>query len=204
MTMTMDSQQRHHLGSMGFDHMPYSVGPPQFSNPWVPTSSTHTPSSLYPTSLATSSLAYDTLSKPQSGRTTAMSMPYTSIPTSAPAMGTTYSGLPYSQSELLSSSQDLLNGSRTTYDQNYVSAPSQSTSTYATHPGTYAPMSSYGQSLAQQQQQQSTTRRLSQRFVVLRRLNHTVTNLLTLVIFPSLRRNRPLARLSMVPGEWLQ
>ncbi|MCJ1405846.1 hypothetical protein MMC11_009076 [Xylographa trunciseda] len=164
MTMTMDNQQRHHLGSMGYEHMPYSAGPPQFSNPWAATSSAHAPSGLFPTSLASSTLGYQPLSKPQTARTTTMSMPYSSLPVSAPPMGTgNFNGLPYSQTELLSSSQDLLNSSRSTYDQSYSSAPSQSTSTYATHAGTYAPISTYGQSLAQHQQQQHESgRRLSQ------------------------------------------
>ena len=160
--MTMDSQQRHHLGSMGYEHMPYSAGPPQFSNPWAATSAPHTPSGLFPTSLASSTLGYQPLSKPQSARTTTMTMPYSSLPASAPSIGTAnFHGLPYSQSELLSSSQDLLNSSRSAYEHSYTSAPSQSASTYPTHAGTYAPMSSYGQSLAQHQQ--DSGRRLSQR-----------------------------------------
>jgi len=170
MTMTMDSQQRHHLGSMGFDHMPYSAGPPHFTNPWGSNPSPHSSSHLFPTSLAASSLGYDSLPKPQTARTTTMSMPYSSLPASAPPLGTgNFPNLPYSQSELLSSSQDLLSNSRSTYDQSYSSAPSQTTTSYATHAGTYAPVGSYGQSLMQQQQQQQQqqdgARRLSQRSV---------------------------------------
>jgi hypothetical protein len=169
MTMTMDSQQRHHLGSMGYDHMPYSAGPPHFTNPWGSNPPPHSSSHLFPTSLAASSLGYDSLPKPQTARTTTMSMPYSALPASAPPLGTgNFPHLPYSQSELLSSSQDLLGNSRSAYDQSYSSAPSQTTTSYATHPGTYAPVGNYGQSLMQQQQQQQQqdgARRLSQRSV---------------------------------------
>ena len=166
MTMTMDTQQRHHL-SMGFDHMPYSAGPPSFSNPWTSSAVAHSSSHLFPTSMATSGLSYDSLAKPQSSRTT-MSMPYSSLPASAPPIGTgNFPSLPYNQSELLSSSQDLLNSSRSTYEQGYSSAPSQATSSDASHPGTYAPVGSYGQSLVQQHQAQGNSRRLSQRFAKL-------------------------------------
>lgn len=168
MTMTMDTQQRHHLGSMGFDHMPYSAGPPHFTNPWGSNPPPHASSHMFPTALAASNMGYDSLPKPQTARTTTVSMPYSSLPASAPPIGNgSFPNLPYSQSELLGSSQDLLSNSRSTYDQSYSSAPSQTTTSYATHAGTYAPVGSYGQSLMQQQQQQQQdgTRRLSQRSV---------------------------------------
>ena len=205
MTMTMDTQQRHHLGSMGYEHIPYSTAPPQFSNPWAATSSTHTPSGLFPTSLASSTLGYQPLSKPQTARTTTMSMPYSSLPASAPPIGSAnFHALPYSQSELLSSSQDLLNSSRSVYDHSYSSAPSQSASTYATHAGTYAPMSTYGQSLAQHQQQQHDNgRRLSQTFVL--HLVHTAryqANNSLIVQFLSLRHNQRLEMHLTAPEAW--
>ena len=160
--MTMDTQQRHHLGSLGFDHMPYSATSPAFTNPWAGTTAAHSSSQYFPTAAGASGLNYDSLSKSHLARST-MSMPYSSLPASAPPIGSgNFPNLPFSQSELLTSSQDLLNSTRSTYDQSYTSAPSQSTATYATHPGTYAPLSSYGQSLGQQQQQQEGVRRLSQ------------------------------------------
>lgn len=173
MTMTMDTQQRHHLGSMGFDHMPYSAGPPHFTNPWGSNPPPHSSSHMFPTSLAASNIGYDSLPKPQTARTTTMSMPYSSLPASAPPLGTgNFPNLPFNQSELLSSSQDLLNNSRSTYDQSYTSAPPQATTSYATHAGTYAPVGNYGQSLMQQQhqqqqqQQEDNARRLSPRSVL--------------------------------------
>jgi len=163
--MAIDTQQRH-LGSMAFDHMPYQAGPPHFSNPWGSSASTHSTSQLFPTSLSASNMGYDPLPKPQNTRTSTMSLPYTSLAAStAPVNTSSYQTLPYGQSELLNSSQDLLSVPRSTYEQSYTSAPSpsQATTSYATHAGTYAPVGSYGQSLIQQQQQQQqdSARRLS-------------------------------------------
>ena len=156
MTMTIDNQQRHHLSSMGFDHMPYS-GAPQFSNPW-----TTSGSSSFSSSLGGSSLPYDSLSKqPPSARTSTTSMSYSPLPASAPSVaGAAYSSVPYSQAELLNPPADPRSG----YEQAYTSAPSQTTS-YVAAPATYAPISSYGQSLAQQQQEQSSRRLSSTRLV---------------------------------------
>ena len=149
--MAIDNQQRHHLGgSMGFDHMPYS-GPPAFTNPWSSTHSNHT-SHLFP-SLSTTNLNYDGLNKATSTRPSTMSMPYSSLPVSAPSVGTsTYTNMPYSQSELLTSSQDLMNTSRPSYDQAYSAAHSQPINSYASAPTSYAPIGSFGQPIPQQQQ----------------------------------------------------
>ncbi|MCJ1482236.1 hypothetical protein MMC06_002399, partial [Schaereria dolodes] len=158
MTMAIENQQRH-LGSMNFDHMPYP-GPPQFTNPWASTTSATT-SHLFPTSLGSASMNFDI--KPQSARPTTMSMPYSSIPASLSSIssGNNYSTIPYNQSELLNSSQDLLNPPRA-YDQTYSTAPSV-TSSYTPTSTPYAPMSAYGQSMAQQQHHHHEhTRRLSQ------------------------------------------
>ena len=141
--MAIDSQQRHHLeGSLNFDHMPYSTSP-QFSNPW----STSAPSYSTPVT------GYESLSKQTTSRPTTMTMPYTSLPATAPSVGSaSYAPVPFPHSDMLASSQP-------SYEQNYTTAPASS-STYASSSPPYAPMSSYGQSLAQQQQEQSH-RRLS-------------------------------------------
>ena len=157
--MAIDNQQRHHLGgSMGFDHMPYS-GPPTFTNPWSSAHSNHN-SHLFP-SLSTTNLNYDGLSKANSARPNTLSMPYSSLPVSAPSVGSnTYTNIPYSQSELLNSSQDLMNTSRPSYDQTYSTPHSQPLTSYAPTQQSYAPIGSYGQSLTQQQQ--DSARRNSQ------------------------------------------
>lgn len=152
MTMTIDNnQQRHHLGSMGFDHLPYS-GPPQFNNPWTSSSG----SSSYQSPLSNSNLQqYDSISKPSPSRPTTMSIPFSSMPATAPSVGS--SNYAFNHAELLNPTHDMISSSRPTYDQSYTTAPSQS-STYAPSTSSYAPISSYGQSLAQQQQGQSGRR----------------------------------------------
>ncbi len=155
MTMTMDQQQSRHLGAIGFDHMPYSAPQPSFTNPWS-SSSGASNSHLFATSLGPNNLGFDAIAKQQAARANSVSMPYSSIPTSATAMGsaTGYSNGPYNQ-ELLGLSQDLLTP-RPTYDQAYSSAPSQTSSTFtptsAPYLGTYSGLP---------QQPQDETRRLS-------------------------------------------
>ena len=157
--MAIDNQQRHHLGgSMGFDHIPYS-GPPTFTNPWSSAHSNHN-THLFP-SLTSTNLHYDGLNKTSSTRPSTMSMPYSSLPVSAPSVGTnTYTNMPYTQSELLNSSQNLMDTSRPSYDQTYSTAHSQPINSYAPTTTSYAPIGSYGQSLSQQQA--DNTRRNSQ------------------------------------------
>lgn len=164
MTMTVDTQQRH-LGSLAFDHMPYP-GPPQFTNPWVTTPSTNTTSHLFPTSMTPNNLGLDALAKQQASRANSVSMPYTSIPVTAPSIGagTTFSSTAYGQPGLLSLSQDLLNTPRPyANDNHYNAAPSPNPNVYAPSTSPYAPLS-YAQSFQQQQQQQAqdNARRLSQ------------------------------------------
>ena len=145
MTMTMDQQQSRHLGAIGFDNMHYSAPQPQFTNPWSAASSGASNSHLFATSLGTNNAGFDALAKQQVARANNVSMPYSPIPTSAPAIGTTngYSSSAYSQ-DLLGLPQDLLTP-RSTYEQAYSSAPSQTTGTYAPtsapYMGTYSGLS---------------------------------------------------------------
>ncbi|SLM34383.1 c2h2 conidiation transcription factor [Lasallia pustulata] len=157
--MAVENQQRHLGGSLGFDGMHYTSAP-HFTNPWASTTPTNTASQLFQTSLGPS---FDALAKQQAARANNVSMPYSSIPVSAPSMGpgTSYTSAPYSQPELLSLSQDLLNAPRS-YDQGYSNAPSSSVNSFAPISAPYAPMSNYGPSLSQPQQHQDNARRLSQ------------------------------------------
>ncbi|MCJ1352847.1 MAG: hypothetical protein MMC33_002831 [Icmadophila ericetorum] len=92
-----------------------------------------------------------------------MSMPYTSLPATAPSLSTaSYAGLSYGQNDLLGQSQDLMNSSRPMYDGGYSSASTQPSNAYTSAPAPYAPLASYGQSLAQQQQAQQDNRRMSE------------------------------------------
>ena len=141
MTMAIDNNQRHGLGSLHFDHMPYSSAP-QFSNPWTASSPAYS-----------SSMGYDALSKQATSRPTTMTMPYASLPATAPSVGSaSYATAPFQHSDMLASSQP-------SYEPSYTTAPAPA-SNYTSTGTTYAPMSSYGQSLAQQQQEHSQ-RRLS-------------------------------------------
>lgn len=165
--MAVDNQQRH-LGSMTFDHMPYP-GPPHFTNPWAPTTSTDTTSQLFPTSLAQSNLGLEAIAKQQAARANSVSMPYTSIPVTAPSIGagSNFPTAPYGQPGLLSLPQDLLNPPRSSYgsENSYTTAPSPTPNVYAPTPASYAPLG-YAQSFQHQQQQQQqandNARRLSQ------------------------------------------
>lgn len=156
MAMTMDQQQSRHLGAMGFENMPYSTPQPHFTNPWSASSSGASNSHLFATSLGTNSIGFDAIAKQQASRANSVSVPYSSIPTSAPAMGSAngYSNGPYNQ-EMLGLPQDLLTP-RSTYDQAYTSAPSQTSSAY---PPTSAPY--LGTYSGLPQQSQDDTRRLS-------------------------------------------
>ena len=146
--MTMD-QRNNHIGStMGFDHLHFANGP-QFTNPW----STGTPAhpQLFPNSNST---GFDALVKQQSARSTTTSIPYSSIPATAPSLVTgTYS---YGSSSLLDMSQDLLNQPRSSYEQGY-STTSTSGSTYTPTSAPY--VSSFGN--VGHMQPQDDTRRLS-------------------------------------------
>jgi hypothetical protein len=136
----MDNQQRHHFGGPAYDHMSYPSGP-QFTNPWSG-----------PTAPAASHM-YATSGAPRN-----LTMPYSSAPPSAASMGA--GGYPYSTSELLTSSQQLLDNQRPAYDHGYSAAPAHPAS-YAPQTSSFQPVGSYSQSMAQQQHDQSN-RRISQ------------------------------------------
>lgn len=141
MTMTIDNQQRHHLSSIGYDNMPFQ-GAPQFNNPWGASSEAQYNASM------SQQIPYHGLPAPkQQIRPTTMSMPYSSIPATTSTVGT---GFQYSQPELMHTSTDVR------YETAYTTAPSSSS--YAATASSYAPLSSYTQSLVQQQQDQQHRR----------------------------------------------
>ena len=157
MTMTLDSQQRHHIGGMGYDQLPYTHQP-QFSNPWgAGTSSSHRSSQLYPSAMS-SGMTYDSLSKPQESRSS-MPLSFNPLPVTASATNqSSYATTAYPHSELLNSSQDLLGSTRSTYDSNYSTAPQQPTS-YSTSGNGYASANSYNQPMQLQQPDRSLPHR---------------------------------------------
>ena len=148
MAMTMD-QRNHHLGGMNFDHMPYTPSP-QFTNPWSSSQSASHAAQLFPSSMGTGNTGFDTLKQQQNARSTTSSMPYSSVPASAPSMPATNGYTPYATSNLLDMSQDLLKPEfpRSTYEQGYSAAPSS----VASYAPTSAPYVSSYSTLAQPQQ----------------------------------------------------
>ena len=125
MTMTLDHQNNRHLGGPPFDHLSYGSGP-HFSNPWSSESS-HPHLSYQP--MSSNNMGFDALAK-QAQRPSTSSLPYSSVPASAPLATSGYSAAPpYGSSDLVNFSQDLLNHANTGY------------STAPASVGTYAPTS---------------------------------------------------------------
>lgn len=118
MTMTMEQSNNRHLGSMGFDHLPYGSGP-QFTNPWAPANG-----QIFGSGMSSHNNAFDGMAaKSQNARTTPPSLPYSSLPT-ASSISATYPNSPYPQADLVRMSQDLVNQNAHSYDQGYSAAPS--------------------------------------------------------------------------------
>ena len=147
--MVLDNSGRH-FGGMSFEPMyPNTMHAPQFSDPWSHQNTSN-------------GQQYPSMSKPETSRP-ALSMPYSQMPpVSAPlSSGSHYSSLGYQGEDVLSVGQDI---PRSTYpEQPTYSAPSSTTSNYATA----YPSMNYAQSLAQQQhhqaQQQQHQRKISER-----------------------------------------
>jgi Zinc-finger of C2H2 type len=129
MTMAIDQQQRHHLGGLPLDHMPYSAAP-QFSNPWAAT--TGPPSTHMYTTPQTATFPQYSLPKQQDANRT-MSLPYTSGPGSAH-----YAPGPLPGPDMHPSQADM----RSPYDQAYTSGPPHSAS-YASQSATFPPINSF-------------------------------------------------------------
>ena len=153
MTMTMDQQHRH-LGGLPFDHMPYASNSPHFTNPWGSATSGASTSHLFPNSLGPSNVGLDSLKQQPSRVPGTISLPYSSVPASAPSIGATnnYITGAYNQPELLGLSQDLMNQPRPSIE-NYSAAPTSNA---------YAPTSSPYVSYGNLQRPQDDARRLSQ------------------------------------------
>ncbi|KAI9753642.1 MAG: hypothetical protein M4579_005051 [Chaenotheca gracillima] len=186
--MAVDNQQRP-IGSLGgFDQMHSYASPPQFTNPWASTSSANNSSNL--SFGGQTSVGLDALSKQQAARASRVSMPYTSIPVSAPSLPA-QSNLPMSyQQDALGVQQDMLNPSRLSSapsyasEHSYATAPSPNSSAYPSSSASYDAMDytssrnpyasqqqhtsqpqqqqSHQMQQQQQQQQQAADRRLSQ------------------------------------------
>lgn len=135
--MTMDHQNNRHLGGLPFEQMSYNSGP-QFTNPW---SSTASNGHLSYQPVGASTMGFDALAKQAQRPSNTTSLPYSSIPASAPLSNTGYSsGTAYGNPDLVNMSQDLLNHAHSSYS----TAPSSVTSyapTSIPYPSTFGSMS---------------------------------------------------------------
>ena len=86
MTMVIENQNRPY-GGMSFDNV-YHHNPPQFTDPWAAAhTSSHSTPPVYATSMGNSgNLPLNPVKNEEVGRSAPMSMPYPSIPVSAPSM----------------------------------------------------------------------------------------------------------------------
>ncbi|PLB55847.1 hypothetical protein P170DRAFT_422347 [Aspergillus steynii IBT 23096] len=146
MTMVIENQNRQY-GGMGFDNvyqhnMPHH-NPPQFTDPWTAAhTSSHSTPPVYATSMGLNH------AKEEVSRPSPMSMPYSSIPVSAPSMvtGSSYStttATSYPGPEVMGMQHDL---PRTSFEQAPAYTTTSPMSTFA--PASYAPLS-YAPSLHQ-------------------------------------------------------
>ncbi|KAF7713673.1 Conidiation transcription factor FlbC-like protein [Penicillium ucsense] len=141
MTMVMENQNRPY-GGMSFDNV-YHHNPPQFTDPWATAhTSTHSTPPVYATSMGNSaSMPINAVKQEDVARSAAMSMPYSNIPVSAPAM------VPSNNYTTAGYSADVLNMQhevpRTAYEQTptYTTAPPMSSYAQASYaPDAYAPI----------------------------------------------------------------
>ena len=153
MAMTMEHSTNRHIGSMGFDHLPYGNGP-QFTNPWAPANG-----QIFGTGIGSNNNGFDGIGKSQNARSTPPSLPYSSLP-AASSMGASYQHSPYPQPDLVRMSQDLVNQNAHSYDHGY-SAPPSSVGSFAPTSAPY--VNSYG--AVAHTPQHEEPRRLSQSWV---------------------------------------
>lgn len=159
MTMVIQNQNRQY-GGMGFDNVYQNNIPqnsPQFTDPWNAQSSPNQPPPMYPTAMGSNQMNMAQVKQEDVSRPpTAISMPYSNIPVSAPSMvagannanNNAYSNpAGYGGLDMTSMPQDI---PRTTFEQgqNYSAASTMGAFT----PTNFAPLN-YAQQMQQQQQQ---------------------------------------------------
>ncbi|KUL87580.1 hypothetical protein ZTR_04633 [Talaromyces verruculosus] len=158
MTMVIENQNRQYGGMGGFDHVYQSnmhhSQTPQFTDPWAAHTSSHSTPPVYPTaSMGMSPVKHDDVTRP-----TAISMPYSSIPVSAPSLvaGNTYPSAGYAGSEMLNMHHDI---PRSTFDAapSYPAAAPINSFT----PANYTPMA-YSGLATQQDARRMSDARMSQ------------------------------------------
>ncbi|KAJ5550471.1 hypothetical protein N7535_001588 [Penicillium sp. DV-2018c] len=139
MTMVMENQNRPY-GGMSFDNV-YHHTPPTFTDPWAGAhTSSHSTPPVYATSMGNGASMPLAQVKTEEVNRANMSMPYPSIPSSAPSMvpGNSYANPNYGP-EVMGMQHEV---PRTTFDQNpsYSTAPPMSNFAPAYAPVSYAPI----------------------------------------------------------------
>ncbi|CRG86626.1 hypothetical protein PISL3812_03636 [Talaromyces islandicus] len=113
--MVIENQNRQY-GGMGFDHvyqnnMPHTTTQtPQFTDPWAAHTSSHSTPPVYTsTSMGSSQLAMNPVKHADVTRPTAISLPYSSIPVSAPSLvaGSNYPTSAYAGSDMMNLPHDM-------------------------------------------------------------------------------------------------
>ena len=136
MTMTLDHQNNRHIGGLSFDPLPYSNGP-NFSNPF---SSGASSSHLAYQPISSNPMGFDAIAK-QAQRSSTASLPYSSVPATAPLSTSGFSATQYGGSDLVNMSQDLLNNAQSGFSgpPSVGSYASSSSVPYTTPYGSLAP-----------------------------------------------------------------
>ncbi|PYI08478.1 hypothetical protein BO78DRAFT_72851 [Aspergillus sclerotiicarbonarius CBS 121057] len=143
MTMVIENQNRQY-GGMGFDnvyqHNMHHHNPPQFTDPWAAQTSSHSNPPVYATSMGPSQIGLGHVKQEEVSRPS-MSLPYSSIPVSAPSMvaGSNYSAATassYPGPEMMGLSHDM---PRTSFEQAPAYTTASPMSSFA--PASYAPLS---------------------------------------------------------------
>lgn len=139
MTMVMENQNRQY-GGMGFDNVyqhniPHH-NPPHFTDPWAEAHTTSHPNPpMYATSMPLNPVKQEDVSRPSP-----ISMPYSSIPVSAPSLvpGSSYSTTSYPAPEVMGIQHSM---PRTSFEQTpaYTTASPMSNFAPASYPMSYAP-----------------------------------------------------------------
>lgn len=142
--MVIENQNRQY-GGMGFDsvyqhNLPHH-NPPQFTDPWAEAhTSSHSNPPMYATSLGANQLPLNPVKQDDVNRPSPISMPYSSIPVSAPSLvtGSNYSTTSYPAPEVMGMQQGL---PRTSFEQTpaYTTASPIGNFAPASYPMSYAP-----------------------------------------------------------------
>ncbi|KAI9860667.1 MAG: hypothetical protein M1824_002958 [Vezdaea acicularis] len=164
--MAVDSQ-RSHLGFSGLNPMTQYSNGPHFTDPFAGSASSNPSSHMF--SHSAMGPSSEAVAKQQAARGNNVSMPYASVPITAPSLsaGTSLPPMMYGQQQDMLASQELLNP-RSSYEQSFTTAPPSASHAFAPTAGPYGSMgytttqSSGAYTFPPQQADAQDQRRLSQ------------------------------------------